>query len=138
MKGLRWKGVVLVLLLPLLLGCANYLVAGVEVDQFLGEESGYFQASFVSADGSIDLELPVAEGPVTVVLTATVSVQQGSLSLILPGEDEEPRLVLESADGKAQRETLTLQADEFGRIPYRVTARGARDGLYRLEYAVRR
>lgn len=123
-------GLLLALLGLICSGCM--LMSGQETTIDVADGTGNVLTRFVSAEGGeealIDVGLPAAE----VQVIAIVGVDSGDLELTLLQPDGAAAFTVASRPDTEVTRSGGVRTDEEGRLRYRVSARGARDGSYQI------
>ncbi|HNS52516.1 MAG TPA: hypothetical protein PKO09_15220 [Anaerolineae bacterium] len=139
----REAGMIAVTLLVLcLVSCSGMTSSGGSVKAGHSGSSGMLEVSHAKANGTTQRDIAeddaglddiVSPGDVLEV-DLTLAVGKGSFKIELLGQDGQVTLTLEARDG----ETLTghgqIVVDNFGAVPYRVTAVEAENVDYYMEY----
>ncbi len=117
------------LLAALLSGCM--LISGEQASSDVQTGSGNLSRSFVSAEGT--QEQTIATGYVgTLSVIAIVSVHQGDLRVEVMDPDGSVVLSVQGRSNEQITRSGNVPTDAEGRLRYRVTATGARDGAYQI------
>ena len=126
-----------------LTSCAGMTTSGGSVKVGHSGNAGVLEVSHAKANGTTlrdvaedDVELSGIVSPGDVLeVDLTLAVGKGSFKIELLGQDGQATLALEARDG----ETLTghgqIVVDDFGNVPYRVTAVEAENVDYYMEYS---
>lgn len=114
----------------LLSGCL--LMSGETTTIDLQEGAGNVSTRFVSAEGTDLRNHQVAAAGVELQVIAIVAVESGDLALDLLDPSGSVVFSVAARPGAQITRSGLVPADEQGRLRYRVTARGARDGNYQL------
>jgi type IV pilus biogenesis protein CpaD/CtpE len=137
LKGLRFSKspaslLVLAALALLLSGCM--LVSGERTSEDTTPEAGSRNASFVSAEGEQSLALLTGAPTAAVRVVVAVAAEQGELRVEVLNPNGGVALSAASQpDDEVTRSGLAT-TDVAGELRYRVVARGARVGSYRILY----
>lgn len=130
-RGRAWlRALFVALLVPALAGCA--LLSGEETTIDLQDGTGNLSTSFVGAEGSEERTVQVSDGPAELQVIAILSVASGDLQIDLVQPDGALAFAVSARpDAQVTRSGL-VRTDDTGQIRYRISARGARDGVYQL------
>ncbi len=125
---LKWLLLLAVTLL--LAGCLQISGEATTID--LGPDGGNVSTSFVGAEGSAERTLALDRPGVAAQVIVMVEVRSGDLEVSLLQPDGAVAFVTASRPGAQVTRSGVVRADEAGRIRYRVSARGARDGAFQV------
>ncbi len=98
----------------------------------LGPDGGNVSTSFVGAEGSAERTLALGRPGVAAQVIVMVEVRSGDLEVSLLQPDGAVAFVTASRPGAQVTRSGVVRADEAGRIRYRLSARGARDGAFQV------
>ncbi len=125
---LKW--LLLLATILLLAGCLQ--ISGEITTIDLGPDGGNVSTSFVGAEGSAERTLALDRPGVAAQVIVMVEVRSGDLEVSLLQPDGAVAFVTASRPGAQVTRSGVVRADEAGRIRYRVSARGARDGAFQV------
>lgn len=114
----------------LLTGCLQ--ISGETTTIDLGPDGGNVSTSFVGAEGSEERVVALDRPGVAAQVIVMVEVRSGDLEVSLLQPDGAVAFVTASRPGAQVTRSGVVRADAAGRIRYRVSARGARDGAFQL------
>lgn len=120
----------LALLALALAGCM--LISGETTTVDLVAGSGNLSTTFVSAEGETERALELGQPELELQVIAMVAVASGDLELALLQPDGAVAFVVASRPDTQVTRSGRVRADAAGRLRYRVSARGARDGAVQL------
>lgn len=120
----------LLALTPLLAGCL--LISGEQTTIDLQAGTGNLSTTFVSAEGSDERTVQVADGPVELQVIAIVAVESGDLQIDLLQPDGALAFAVAGRPDAQVTRSSQVRSDDSGLVRYRVAARGARNGAYQL------
>ncbi|MCX7789361.1 MAG: hypothetical protein N2378_01860 [Chloroflexaceae bacterium] len=123
------RGLLLATIL-LLAGCLQ--ISGETTTIDLGPDGGNVSTSFVGAEGSEERALALDRPGVAAQVIVMVEVRSGDLEVSLLQPDGAVAFVTASRPGAQVTRSGVVRADAAGRIRYRVSARGARDGAFQV------
>lgn len=135
-QGLRRAGralarlALLAALLAALAGCV--LVSGEETTIDLVEGGGNVLTTFVSAEGAEVRSLETGAPGAELQVIAVVEVETGDLQLELIQPDGAVAFVVSARPNTQITRSGGVRADDEGRVRYRVSATGARDGAFQI------
>lgn len=139
MRGTRWLvGLGLALLMLSLVACEGYSQTGVQSSSSSSTSGGKLTVRTKKANGSVvqDMETAAAGGWI-LDAEVTLTVGKGSYKIELLGEDEQVTLTLEAGAGETVSGQGWMVTDGFGEASYRVTADGAEEVEYTIDYTFR-
>ncbi len=128
--GPDMKRLLLLLSTFLLVGCLQ--ISGETTTIDVGPDGGNVSTSFVGAEGSAERVVALERPGVAAQVIVMVEVRSGDLEVSLLQPDGAVAFVTASRPGAQVTRSGIVRADEAGRIRYRVSARGARDGMFQL------
>ncbi|MGQ9926004.1 MAG: hypothetical protein ACUVS4_03945 [Chloroflexaceae bacterium] len=114
----------------LLAGCLQISDEATTID--LGPDGGNVSTSFVGAEGSAERTLTLNRPGVAAQVIVMVEVRSGDLEVSLLQPDGSVAFATASRPGAQITRSGVVRTDAAGRIRYRVSARGARDGAFQL------
>ncbi|MFQ3662493.1 MAG: hypothetical protein SNJ69_08880 [Chloroflexaceae bacterium] len=114
----------------LLAGCLQISGEATTID--IGPDGGNVRTSFVGAEGRAERVVALERPGVATQVIVMVEVRSGDLEVSLLQPDGAVAFVAASRPGAQVTRSGIVRADEMGRIRYRVSARGARDGAFQL------
>lgn len=114
----------------LLTGCLQ--ISGETTTIDLGPDGGNVSTSFVGAEGSEERVVALDRPGVAAQVIVMVEVRSGDLEVSLLQPDGAVAFVTASRPGAQVTRSGVVRTDAAGRIRYRVSARGARDGAFQL------
>lgn len=117
-------------LIPLLAGCL--LISGEQTTIDLQVGAGNLSTTFVSAEGSEERTVQVSDGPSEIQVIALIAVESGDLQIDLLQPDGALAFAVAGRPDAQVTRSSQVRSDDSGRVRYRVTARGARNGAYQL------
>ncbi len=110
----------------LLSGCL--LISGEQTTISMQESAANILITFVSAEGSDEYQVAVLPASIEVQAIVILAVETGDVQIDLLQPDGAVAFVLAGRPGAQVTRSGQLRSDEQGRIRYRITARGARNG----------
>ena len=125
-------GRVLLLILVALALSGCMLISGETTTIDLVAGGGNLSTTFVSAEGEAERVLELGQPALELQVIAMVEVASGDLELALLQPDSAVAFVVASRPDTQVTRSGWVRADAAGRLRYRVSARGARDGALQL------
>lgn len=125
-------GRVLLLILVALALTGCMLISGETTTIDLAAGGGNLSTTFVSAEGEAERVLELDQPALELQVIAMVEVASGDLELALLQPDGAVAFVVASRPDTQVTRSGWVRADAAGRLRYRVSARGARDGALQL------
>lgn len=126
-----WRAAVLLACCALLLsGCM--LMSGARTSSDVLPDGGNINATFVGADGRTEQTLDTGAPRVSMNAIAIVQAERGELQLELLNADGSVALAVKGRPDEAVSRSGTVTTDAQGRLRYRVSATGARNGSYQV------
>jgi hypothetical protein len=127
-----------VLLLSAATGCQGYTQTGAKSSSQQDRNGGRIREQIKKANGTGSQDIEVSGGGgLTLETDVTLTVETGSFTIELLGEDDEVTLVLQARDGETVSGHGQMVVDTFGEAGYRVTAVEAGNVDYSMEYTFR-
>lgn len=120
----------LVIAVLALTGCI--LISGETTTVDLVAGGGNLSTTFVSAEGETERILELGQPDLELQVIAMVEVTSGDLELALLQPDGAVAFVVASRPDTQVTRSGWVRTDAAGRLRYRVSARGARDGAFQL------
>jgi hypothetical protein len=126
------------LLLAALSGCQGYTQTGRRSSGQQGMNGGDLRVQIKKANGSGSEDIEVTDSGGFILATdVTLTVESGSFTIELVGEDDEITLSLTARDGETVTGHGEMAVDTWGEASYNVTAVEATNVDYSMEYTFR-
>ena len=118
-------------------GGSGYTQSGAKTTSHQGARGGDVTVEISKANGTAKQNIEDAGNPdIELEVDVTLAVGKGSYKIELLGRDDQVTLALEARDGETVTGHGQMVTDSFGEASYRVTADGAENVDYVLEYSV--
>lgn len=125
----------LVLLAGLALALSGCMFAsGAQTSSDVLPDGGNISATFVGAEGRSEQTLDTGAAAVTLNAIVIVQAERGELQVELLNADGSIAVAVKGRPDESVSRSGTVQTDAQGRLRYRVTAAGARNGSYQVLY----
>lgn len=126
------RGALLVVGALLLSGCM--LMSGGRTSADTLPDGGNLSSSFVGADGRQDQSIETGAAGTTFSTIVIVQAERGELQLELLNADGSVAFAVKGRPEEAVTRSGSVTTDATGRLHYRVSATGARNGSFQLLY----
>ena len=134
-RGLPAAPARFVLLAALALSLSGCMfMSGGQVSSDVLPDGGNISAAFVGADGRQEQTLDTGAAGATLSAIVIVQAERGELQVELINDDGSTALVVKGRPSESVSRSGSVRTDAQGRLRYRVTAAGARNGGYQVLY----
>jgi len=125
-----WRAGLLAVCVLLLSGCL--FMSGGRTSSDVLPDGGNLSATFVGADGRSEQTLDTGAPQANLNAIVIVQAERGELQLELLNADGSVALAVKGRPDESVSRSGSVQTDTTGRLRYRVTAAGARNGSYQV------